>query len=100
MNFSCNVDVPQDYTKKKNVLRLKTETETEYLLQAEDTGDMEQWKKVLEEQSEVESVSPQLAQKGNKKVTNLRTRSPTGQSPASKTRKPSQQGKIFTRFIF
>ena len=88
------MDVPQDYTKKKNVLRLKTETETEYLLQAEDTGDMEQWKKVLEEQSEAGStLSPQPAHKGIKKLSTLRTRSPTGQSPASKTRKPSQQGK-------
>ncbi|KAL0268282.1 UNVERIFIED_CONTAM: hypothetical protein PYX00_010288 [Menopon gallinae] len=92
---SCNVDVPLDYTKRKNVLRLKTETETEYLLQAEDIGEMEQWMKVLEEQCETGSnLSPQAAQKGLKKLSTLRTRSPTGQSPASKNRKPSQQYQI------
>lgn len=83
---SCNVDVPVDYTKKKNVLRLKTATETEYLLQAEDNTDMVQWMKCLQEQQQQPQENRPV-----KKVTNLRNRSPTGQSPASKTRKPSQQ---------
>lgn len=72
---------------------MKTETETEYLLQAEDQENLEHWTKVLDDKSEnSNTLSPQAIHKGMKKLSNLRTRSPTGQSPASKTRKPSQQG--------
>ncbi|KAK6620286.1 hypothetical protein RUM44_006687 [Polyplax serrata] len=87
---SCVVDIPQNYTKKKNVFRIRTETETEYWLQAEDQENLDQWTKVLEEQSQNSGTSDQSGQKGIKKIGNLRTRSPTGQSPASKTRKATQ----------
>lgn len=86
------MDIPQNYTKKKNVFRIRTETETEYWLQAEDQENLDQWTKVLEEQSQNSGTSDQSGQKGIKKIGNLRTRSPTGQSPASKTRKATQLG--------
>ena len=39
------------------------------------------------------NVSPQSSNKGMRKLTSsLRTRSPTGQSPSTKTRKPSNIG--------
>ncbi|EEB12293.1 conserved hypothetical protein [Pediculus humanus corporis] len=88
---SCTVDIPQNYTKKKNVFKIKTESETEYWLQAEDQDDLDGWIKILDEQSEnSNTLSPQAVHKGIKKLGNLRTRSPTGQSPASKTRKATQ----------
>ena len=90
------MDIPQNYTKKKNVFKIKTESETEYWLQAEDQDDLDGWIKILDEQSEnSNTLSPQAVHKGIKKLGNLRTRSPTGQSPASKTRKATQLGSYF-----
>lgn len=61
---------------------------------------MDKWCKVLDEQSQSSNnLSPQAVQKGNKKLGNLRTRSPTGQSPASKTRKAAQMGKLIDFFL-
>ncbi|KAG8230304.1 hypothetical protein J437_LFUL008496, partial [Ladona fulva] len=150
------VDVAEDYTKRKHVFRLSAGTggpgshSSELLLQAEDSIDMLQWIRALQEsgcQPEghaqivandkvhsteattngssmppgsasamhgvnsaqsvgtinpacagssaatspyVNRLSPLPAHKGIRKLTSLRNRSPTGQSPVNKTRKASQ----------
>jgi len=72
----CHVDVAVDYKKRSNVLRIRTGNEGEYLLQADDAADMEQWRLILAETEDKEGQ--------------IRSRSPTGQSPVSKARKASQ----------
>ncbi|PSN52317.1 hypothetical protein C0J52_08535 [Blattella germanica] len=113
------VDIAGDYTKKKHVLRLNSLSGSELLLQAEDANDMVQWIHVLQAQAGVRDdedcsatgsskqqqppqsagasssggnsrLSPLPAHKGIRKLTSFRNRSPTGQSPVNKTRKPSQ----------
>ncbi|XP_046679431.1 LOW QUALITY PROTEIN: rho GTPase-activating protein 23-like [Homalodisca vitripennis] len=89
----------ENYTKRKHVLRVNTLAGSELLLQAADAGQMARWIEALEEQANNNnsqnlsgtSLSPASAQKGLRKLTSLRNRSPTGQSPVNKTRKPSQQ---------
>ncbi|XP_018575341.1 rho GTPase-activating protein 21 isoform X4 [Anoplophora glabripennis] len=125
------VRVAEDYTKRKNVLRVSAvkPCRSEFLLQAESTEEFADWVKTLQEQvaestdaelfpsvrfinhlpqdpanSKQQAVpqmvpasttiqvqgshlSPQLSKS---KTTASRNRSPTGQSPVSKTRKPSQ----------
>ncbi|XP_049823954.1 rho GTPase-activating protein 21-B isoform X5 [Aethina tumida] len=113
------VRVAEDYTKRKNVLRVSSvkPCRSEFLLQTDDLT-LGEWVKVLQEQvattTEAEArqdhlnstqqavpqtipasttiqvqgshLSPQL---GKGKNSAARNRSPTGQSPVSKTRKPS-----------
>ncbi|XP_069677566.1 uncharacterized protein RhoGAP19D isoform X4 [Periplaneta americana] len=115
------VDIAGDYTKKKHVLRLNTFSGSELLLQAEDAGDMVQWIHALQAQSGASEkedcsasgsikkqqsqsagaasggnsrLSPLPTHKGIRKLTSFRNRSPTGQSPVNKTRKPSQTDQI------
>ncbi|XP_061194038.1 rho GTPase-activating protein 21-like isoform X2 [Saccostrea echinata] len=45
---SCLVDIAHDYTKKKNVFRLKTFNGSEYLFQAEENGAMLDWIKAIQ----------------------------------------------------
>ncbi|CAB3360455.1 Hypothetical predicted protein [Cloeon dipterum] len=114
----CTVDAAADYTKRKNVLRVDTSSGSQLLFQAEDPQDMAKWLQLLRPQS-LESfkddsssetpptsppyntgnnsppqgprVSPVAAHKGIRKLTtSFRNRSPTGQSPVNKTRKPCQ----------
>ncbi|XP_065341601.1 rho GTPase-activating protein 21-A isoform X7 [Cloeon dipterum] len=114
----CTVDAAADYTKRKNVLRVDTSSGSQLLFQAEDPQDMAKWLHLLRPQS-LESfkddsssetpptsppyntgnnsppqgprVSPVAAHKGIRKLTtSFRNRSPTGQSPVNKTRKPCQ----------
>ncbi|XP_046993985.1 uncharacterized protein LOC124606066, partial [Schistocerca americana] len=104
------------YTKRKNVIRLTVPTGSELLLQAEDEVTMNAWLHALQERvstphphivtaDEEEAVktqqtfgsthlSPQPAHKGIRKLTSFRNRSPTGQSPVNKTRKPSQSDQL------
>ncbi|KAF5295367.1 hypothetical protein FQR65_LT01557 [Abscondita terminalis] len=120
MSASC-VRIAEDYTKRKNVLRVSSivPCRSELLLQADNPVDLADWVKVLQEQvaADIETKSdgavsskqqavPQtipastsvqvqgssrLSPQPNKsKLPSLRNRSPTGQSPVSKTRKPSQ----------
>ncbi|XP_031352150.1 uncharacterized protein LOC116177335 isoform X3 [Photinus pyralis] len=121
MSASC-VRIAEDYTKRKNVLRVSSvlPCRSELLLQADSPVDLADWVKALQEQvgaTDIESKSdgivtskqqavPQtipasttvqvqgssrLSPQPNKsKLPSLRNRSPTGQSPVSKTRKPSQ----------
>ncbi|XP_065174284.1 rho GTPase-activating protein 21-B isoform X4 [Atheta coriaria] len=110
MRGSC-VQVADDYTKRKNVLRISSvlPCRSELLLQAESTEELAEWVQVLHEQvatdvdgkdvnSGKQQAVPQSVpaatsiqvQGGKSKLPTLRNRSPTGQSPVSKTRKPSQ----------
>uniref|UniRef100_A0A1B6CU09 Rho GTPase-activating protein 21 n=1 Tax=Clastoptera arizonana TaxID=38151 RepID=A0A1B6CU09_9HEMI len=93
------VAAADDYTKRKHVLRLGTLSGSELLLQAQDASHMARWLVALQEQANNNnntqggtnnSLSPVATHKGIKKLTSFRNRSPTGQSPVNKTRKPSQ----------
>ncbi|XP_024223575.1 uncharacterized protein LOC100748012 isoform X7 [Bombus impatiens] len=132
------VDIAEDYTKRKHVLRLANPN-AEVLLQTEDAASMALWLRALHEHAAAEKpseiahnstlkqqavpqtpgptsssstcqtttnaspmtmstgsssggqrLSPLPGHKGIKKLTSFRNRSPTGQSPINKTRKPSQ----------
>ncbi|KAK2584259.1 hypothetical protein KPH14_006668 [Odynerus spinipes] len=117
------VDVAEDYTKRKHVLRVANPT-AEVLLQTEDAASMALWLRALHKYAATEKpldaasstskqqavpqtpgpttpsvasvqnanqrLSPLPSHKGIKKLTSFRNRSPTGQSPVNKTRKPSQ----------
>ncbi|KAK4297929.1 hypothetical protein Pmani_029687 [Petrolisthes manimaculis] len=100
---SAEVEVASDYTKRRNVLRLATPGGSQLLLQADTPPEMLGWLSTLQNncsipEGEVDSkatpttnnnnVSPQAGNKAMRKLTGLRTRSPTGQSPSTKTRKP------------
>ncbi|KAK0089315.1 hypothetical protein PV325_008070 [Microctonus aethiopoides] len=122
------VDVADDYTKRKHVLRVANPT-AEVLLQTEDAASMALWLRALHKHVAAEKLSdsnsstskqqavpqtpgpttpissanisgagvssgqrlsPLPSHKGIRKLTSFRNRSPTGQSPVNKTRKPSQ----------
>ncbi|XP_050310273.1 rho GTPase-activating protein 21 isoform X15 [Anthonomus grandis grandis] len=119
------VRVAEDYTKRKNVLRLSSVNpcRSEFLIQTENSEDLADWAKTLQEQVAVSTkaeldpsfsrqqavpqthpastsiqvqgshLSPQPSAKNGKSTMagSTRNRSPTGQSPVSKTRKPSAQ---------
>ncbi|KAL1501846.1 hypothetical protein ABEB36_007096 [Hypothenemus hampei] len=117
------VRVPDDYTKRKNVLRVSTvkPCRSEFLIQAESGEEFADWVKTLQQQVAISTeaeldhhsssrqqavpqtqpattsiqvqgshLSPQTT-KNSKFISSNRSRSPTGQSPVSKTRKPSSQ---------
>lgn len=47
---SCQVDVANDYSKKKkHVFRIVTSSGSEYLLQAENGSDMQQWIRAIQD---------------------------------------------------
>jgi len=83
------VEVANDYTKRKNVFRVKTEQGSEYLFQAENEILMKDWVKIIDETAMAIIVDERKDLNKLKKLTSFRNRSPTGQSPSSKTRKPS-----------
>ncbi|XP_050421617.1 rho GTPase-activating protein 21 isoform X3 [Adelges cooleyi] len=109
VNMSCDqinlltstTAVAQDYVKRKHVMRLSSAEVgcTELLLQADDTSSMVRWLKALQEQAleapaslsaeECASISPGNT-KGIRKLATFRNRSPTGDSPITKTRKPDR----------
>lgn len=91
---SSTVRIAEDYTKRKNVLRVSAikPCRSEFLLQADNSDDFNDWVKTLQQQvesncSSEQNLSPQLTKS---KSSSSRNRSPTGQSPVSKSRKPSQ----------
>ncbi|XP_018402110.1 PREDICTED: rho GTPase-activating protein 21-like isoform X3 [Cyphomyrmex costatus] len=123
VDVRCSVvDVAEDYTKRKHVLRVANPT-AEVLLQTEDAASMALWLRSLHSHaaaerssdavsctskqqavpqtpttpnsgippSNIQRLSPLPSHKGIKKLTSFRNRSPTGQSPVNKTRKPSNQ---------
>ena len=89
------LEIADDYTKRKHVFRIKT-NRSEVLYQAESEVAFQQWLTSLEA-----IVGPQRISRNARKLTsastalasNTRNRSPTGHSPATKSRKPSS-GKI------
>ncbi|XP_068082173.1 rho GTPase-activating protein 21 [Anabrus simplex] len=112
---SSQIEIADDYTKRKHVLRVNTSTGSEVLLQADDADDMNQWllslsehaqqpeetvgvdaKKhsLLQQTSPNARLSPLPGHKGIKKFTALRNRSPTGQAAITKTRKQSQSDQL------
>ena len=96
--FTCTgeaLEISDDYTKRKHVFRIKT-NRSEVLYQADSEVAFQQWLTSLEA-----IVGPQRISRNARKLTsastalasNTRNRSPTGHSPATKSRKPSS-GKI------
>ncbi|KAK8724099.1 hypothetical protein OTU49_017494 [Cherax quadricarinatus] len=98
----AEVDVASDYTKRRNVLRLATPGGSQLLLQADTPPEMLAWLSTLQNNCALQegeagsktpinnnNISPQSSNKAMRKLTSLRTRSPTGQSPSTKARKPS-----------
>ena len=88
------VEVSDDYTKRKHVFRVRTEAGSEVLYQAESEASLQHWLTSLEG-----VVGPQHLNLRVRKLTSAvastgRNRSPTGHSPATKTRKPSA-GKFY-----
>merc|ERR1719510_2876292 len=84
------VEVASDYTKRKNVFRMKTDGGSEYLFQAENDSEMKIWVNSIEVAATAIIVDER---KDNNKLMKLpfRNRSPSGQSPASKSRKSSAE---------
>lgn len=81
------VEIADDYTKRKHVFRIKTEAGSEVLYQPESEATFQLWLNSLES-----VLGPQF-NRARKLTTastnNNRNRSPTGHSPATKSRKPS-----------
>ena len=86
------VEIADDYTKRKNVFRLKTEAGSEVLFQADNDRELTQWFHAVEVALNAKDRSG--SQRKLTSATSNRNRSPTGQSPASKNRKASA-GKFF-----
>jgi len=55
-------EVAADYTKKKHVFRLKLSLGGEYLFQARDDEEMNQWVRGIQDVSQGESAGPSRAQ--------------------------------------
>lgn len=112
---STIVSIAHDYTKRKHVLRLQLQNKTEYLFQAENHSAMTKWLSVLQNvslndkkskwnahssvlekaaayeqqiQNNKGRISPLTLSKPGKKMP-FRHRSPSGHSPAIKTRRAS-----------
>jgi len=85
------VQVANDYTKRKNVFRVKTDGGSEYLFQAENESLMKDWVTAIDDAATAIIVDERKDLNKLRKLTSFRNRSPTGQSPASKSRKPSAE---------
>ena len=91
------MEIADDYTKRKNVFRLKTEAGSEVLFQADNEVGLTQWVQAVE--AAINAKDRSGSQRKLTSVTSHRNRSPTGQSPASKNRKASAGKKIHTFLI-
>ncbi|KAF2899623.1 hypothetical protein ILUMI_06550 [Ignelater luminosus] len=58
----ANASVAQDYKKKKHVFRLKLDSGAEFLLQAHDDADMNNWISRINSQAETDSSGPSRSQ--------------------------------------
>ncbi|XP_064613570.1 uncharacterized protein LOC135477414 isoform X3 [Liolophura sinensis] len=109
---SCLVDIANDYTKKKNVFRLKTYNGSEYLLQADDQDAMSDWiqaiqtnndpdgdekgvvmsdfmlRKTTQYDQQVPSKTSPQAQQKSKKLSGLSFKGKMPYSPNVKRKKP------------
>jgi len=89
--MESEVEVASDYTKRKNVFRVKTDAGSEYLFQAENENLMKDWVSAIDETAMAIIVDERKDSNKLRKLTSFRNRSPTGQSPASKSRKSSAE---------
>merc|ERR1719300_1789672 len=85
------VEVANDYTKRKNVFRVKTDAGSEYLFQAENEILMKEWVHVIDKAAMAIIVDERKDSNKLRKLTSFRNRSPTGHSPSSKSRKSSAE---------
>ena len=96
-----HLEVADDYTKRKNVFRVKTTNGSEYLCQADHEEDMKEWMHAIEETAIAIVVDdrkdPAFAvsassstNRGLRKLTSFRNRSPSVHAPATKSRKASE----------
>jgi hypothetical protein len=96
------VEVADDYTKRKNVFRVRTDAGSEYLFQTEGEAAMYEWVTAIEDTALAIVVDERrdggLAVAGAvggtasaqmKKLASFRNRSPSAHSPATKARKAS-----------
>ena len=102
------VEIADDYTKRKNVFRVKTDNGSEFLLQADDHVLMQEWVTAIEETANIAAMAVVIVdqkdggsgahlqshhgRQGIRKLTSFRNRSPSSHSPATKTRKASTNG--------
>lgn len=89
--MESEVEVASDYTKRKNVFRVKTDGGSEYLFQAENESLMKDWVSAIDETAMAIIVDERKDSNKLRKLTSFRNRSPTGQSPSSKSRKSSAE---------
>ncbi|CAG0882360.1 unnamed protein product [Cyprideis torosa] len=101
-----SVTVAEDYTKRKNVLRITSRAESQILLQFESVEELKGWLRdvaeaaaaLREDNEESDSRSPSSPTaarsfedaEGAKQLASFRQRSPSGHSPLSKTKKETR----------
>ena len=86
LNLSeCKAETSNDYSKKRTILKLKTENGPDYLLQTESEFSMQTWLQIIDDITANNSRQLRWARRS---ITS-RTRSPTSQSPVNKMRKAS-----------
>ena len=86
LNLSeCKAETSNDYSKKRTILKLKTENGPDYLLQTESEFSMQSWLQIIDDITANNSRQLRWARRS---ITS-RTRSPTSQSPVNKMRKAS-----------
>merc|ERR1719228_1349299 len=88
------VEVANDYTKRKNVFRVKTDAGSEYLFQAENENLMKEWVTAIDDTAMAIIVDERKDANKLRKLTSFRNRSPTGQSPSNKSRKSSTDTQV------
>ena len=95
------VEIADDYTKRKHVFRIKT-NRSEVLYQAENEVAFQQWLASLEAivGSQHISRARKLTSASASSASNTRNRSPTGHSPATKSRKPSSGKRRYFLFFY
>ena len=95
-----HLEVADDYTKRKNVFRVKTTNGSEYLCQADHEEAMKEWMHAIEEtaiaivvddrKDAAFAASTSTTNRGLRKLTSFRNRSPSVHAPATKSRKASE----------
>ena len=94
-----DVEIADDYTKRKHVFRIKT-SRSEILYQADSEAAFQQWLASLEAVVGSQHISrvrklTSASTTAGATASNTRNRSPTGHSPATKSRKPSSGENFF-----
>ena len=73
-----DVEVANDYTKRKNVFRVKTDAGSEYLFQADNESEMTNWVTAIDKAATAIIVDERKDLNKLRKLTSFRNRSPTG----------------------